>query len=185
MSAIFAHSDPKVFRVAIANEFSHLFSKGEEVEGEGESQIPHIGENIEKGIFNYTIKEAGSRQIIKKWYNTLFCEIYAARLKTVLINLKQNIELRNQLKTGEITPIAFAMMTHQEMNPEQWKPMIERKIRRDRLKFTNNVEASTDMYTCGRCKSKKCTYYEMQTRSADEPTTVFVTCLNCGKNWKN
>ena len=76
-------------------------------------------------------------------------------------------------------------MTHQEMHPEQWKSIIERKIKRDRLKFTNNVEASTDMYTCGRCKSKKCTYYEMQTRSADEPTTVFVTCLNCGKNWKN
>ena len=182
MSAIFAHSDPKVFRSAIANEFEQLFSKGED---EDKDKIPYIGENIEKGIFNYTIKEAGSRQIIKKWYNPLFCEIYAASLKTVLINLKQNNVLLNQLKTGEITPIAFAMMTHQEMNPEQWKPMIERKIKRDRLKFTNNVEASTDMYTCGRCKSKKCTYYEMQTRSADEPTTVFVTCLNCGKNWKN
>ena len=184
MSAIFAHSDPNVFRVAIANEFSYLFSKEEGEENINDSLL-HIGENIEKGIFNYTIKEAGSRQIIKKWYNPLFCEIYAARLKTVLINLKQNIILRNQLKTGEITPITFAMMTHQEMNPEQWKPMIERKIKRDRLKFTNTVEASTDMYTCGRCKSKKCTYYEMQTRSADEPTTVFVTCLNCGKNWKN
>ena len=184
MSAIFAHSDPNVFRVAIANEFSYLFSK-EEGEENINDYLLHIGENIEKGIFNYTIKEAGSRQIIKKWYNPLFCEIYAARLKTVLINLKQNIILRNQLKTGEITPITFAMMTHQEMNPEQWKPMIERKIKRDRLKFTNTVEASTDMYTCGRCKSKKCTYYEMQTRSADEPTTVFVTCLNCGKNWKN
>jgi transcription elongation factor S-II len=181
MSAIFSHSDPKVFRVAIANEFEHLFNDSED----SPNPIIHIGENIEKGIFNYTIKEANSRQIIKKWYNPLFCEIYAARLKTVLINLKQNIELRNQLKTGEITPIVFATMTHQEMNPEQWKPMIEKKITRDRLKFTNNVEASTDMYTCGRCKSKKCTYYEMQTRSADEPTTVFVTCLNCGKNWKN
>ena len=186
MSAIFAHSDPKVFRGAIANEFEQLFSKCEgESESDSENKILFIGENIEKGIFNYTIKEAGSRQIIKKWYNPLFCEIYAARLKTVLINLKQNHVLLNQLKTGEITPVAFAMMTHQEMNPEQWKPIIDRKIKRDRLKFTNNVEASTDMYTCGRCKSKKCTYYEMQTRSADEPTTVFVTCLNCGKNWKN
>jgi transcription elongation factor S-II len=145
----------------------------------------NMGENIEKGVFNYAIKEATSRQIIKKWHNTLFCEIYAARLRTVLTNLKQNPELHQQLLSGEVTPIIIATMTHQEMNPLQWKPIIDRKIKRDRLKFTNNIEASTDMYTCGRCKSKKCTYYEMQTRSADEPTTVFVTCLNCGKNWKN
>ena len=169
MTNIFVHSDPKVFRVAIAKEFSQMFI-----------DTPFMGENIEKGIFNYSIKEATIRQIIKKWHNPLFCEIYSARLRTVLINLK-----RNQLSTGEISVSTFAIMTHQEMNPSQWKPIIERKIKRDRLKFTNNVEASTDMYTCGRCKSKKCTYYEMQTRSADEPTTVFVTCLNCGKNWKN
>jgi transcription elongation factor S-II len=173
MSNIFAHSDPKIFRVAIANEFSKMFN------------IPYMGENIEKGIYNYAIKEATIRQIIKKWHNPLFCEIYAARLRTVLTNLNQNTELRHQLSTKEISVSAFAIMTHQEMHPEQWKSIIERKIKRDRLKFTNNVEASTDMYTCGRCKSKKCTYYEMQTRSADEPTTVFVTCLNCGKNWKN
>jgi len=71
------------------------------------------------------------------------------------------------------------------MNQSQWKDRIERKIKRDNLKFTNTIKASTDMFTCNKCKSKQCTYYEMQTRSADEPTTVFVTCLNCGKNWKN
>lgn len=174
MTNIFVHSDPKVFRVAIGKEFSEMFT-----------DTPFMGENIEKGIFNYAIKEATIRQIIKKWHNPLFCEIYSARLRTVLINLKQNTEMRNQLSTGEISVSTFAIMTHQEMNPSQWKSIIERKIKRDRLKFTNNIEASTDMYTCGRCKSKKCTYYEMQTRSADEPTTVFVTCLNCGKNWKN
>ena len=40
-------------------------------------------------------------------------------------------------------------------------------------------------FTCSKCKSKKCTYYEMQTRSADEPATIFITCLDCGKNWRN
>ena len=49
----------------------------------------------------------------------------------------------------------------------------------------NNMQASTDMFTCRKCKSKKCSYYELQTRSADEPSTIFVTCLECGKNWKS
>jgi len=167
-------SDPKVFREKIVIEFVSMFKNDR-----------NIGENIEKGIFNYTIKESTSKQIIKKWQNPLFCEIYSSRLRSVLVNLKKNPELYEQLKNGEVTVQQFAFMTHQEMNPSQWKDRIDRKIKRDRLKYTSNVEASTDMFTCGRCKSKKCTYYEMQTRSADEPTTVFVTCLNCGKNWKN
>ena len=174
MSHLLEKNDPVVFRKNISKELSGLFS-GNEI----------FGENIEKSIFNFTIKEATNRQIIKKWQNPLFCEIYHSRLRSVFTNLKKNEELCSQLKNGEITMNQFAFMTHPEMNPTQWKDRIERKIKRDRLKFTNNVKASTDMFTCGRCKSKQCTYYEMQTRSADEPTTVFVTCLNCGKNWKN
>ena len=40
------------------------------------------------------------------------------------------------------------------------------------------------LFTCGRCKSVKTTSTQKQTRSADEPMTVFVLCLNCGKRWK-
>ena len=45
-------------------------------------------------------------------------------------------------------------------------------------------EAMTDQFKCGRCKKRQCSYFEMQTRSADEPMTIFVTCINCGKRWK-
>jgi transcription elongation factor S-II len=139
--------------------------------------------NLEKGIYNYTIKEANNRKIIKKWCNTHFVQIYTDRLRGIFINLK-NHELLNQLKHGEITPQILAFMTHQEMNPDAWRKLIDEKIKRDANKFANNTQASTDMFTCKKCKSKKCTYYELQTRSADEPSTIFVTCLDCGKNWK-
>ncbi len=48
----------------------------------------------------------------------------------------------------------------------------------------NNL-AMTDEFKCKRCKSRKTTYYEMQTRSADEPMTIFITCLTCGNRWKS
>jgi transcription elongation factor S-II len=40
------------------------------------------------------------------------------------------------------------------------------------------------MFQCGKCKGTRTTYFQMQTRSADEPMTTFVTCLNCKNKWK-
>lgn len=140
--------------------------------------------NLEKGIFNYAIKEANSKKIIKKWENPYFTQLYLDRLRTVYLNLK-NSELLTQIKNKEITPQSLAFMTHQEMNPDHWREMIETKIKRDSNKFTTNIQASTDIFTCKKCRGKRCTYYELQTRSADEPATIFVTCLDCGKNWKS
>jgi transcription elongation factor S-II len=46
--------------------------------------------------------------------------------------------------------------------------------------------AKTDgFYTCKKCGSKHTTYFQMQTRGADEPMTNFITCINCGNKWKN
>lgn len=47
-----------------------------------------------------------------------------------------------------------------------------------------DTQAETDQFKCGRCKQRRCKYYQMQTRSADEPMTTFVTCVNCGNRWK-
>ena len=58
-------------------------------------------------------------------------------------------------------------------------------MKRDSHRFDKKVQASTDMFKCRKCKSKNCTFYELQTRSADEPATIFVTCLDCGKNWRS
>jgi len=145
---------------------------------------PTITINLEKGIFNYAIKEASNRKIVKKWENRAFAQIYIDKLRTIYMNLK-NPDLLQQIKNAEITSQSVAFMTHQELNPTRWKTLIDQKIKRDASKFTTNIQASTDMFTCKKCKSNKCTYYELQTRSADEPATIFVTCLDCGKHWKS
>ena len=36
--------------------------------------------------------------------------------------------------------------------------------------------ATTDQFQCGKCRKRQCSYYQMQTRSADEPMTTFVIC---------
>ena len=139
--------------------------------------------NLEKAIYNYTINEANLRKIVKKWDNPLFFQLYSDRLFSIYINMK-NEKIITALKSKELGPKTFAFMTHQEMNPDRWKELLEKKRMIDKSKYNTDLVANTDMFTCSKCKSKKCNYYTLQTRSADEPETIFITCLDCGKNWK-
>jgi transcription elongation factor S-II len=143
-----------------------------------------ICKNIEVSIFNYTIKEATRKKIVKKWENKYFVQLYVNRLRTLMSNMSSNNSLLMSIKNKKLEKSALENLTHQEMNPTIWKTLIEAKIKRDKNMTSDNMMAATDQFKCYKCKKRKCTYYEMQTRSADEPMTTFVTCLNCGNRWK-
>ena len=138
--------------------------------------------NLEKGIFNYALKEADQRKIVKKWDNKHFVQIYLDRLRSIYTNLNDSII--EQISNGTVKAHVIAFMTHQELNPDKWTKLIEAKAKRDANKFETNIAAATDTFTCRKCKSNQCTYYQMQTRSADEPMTCYVNCLTCGNRWK-
>ena len=163
---------PDVFRSNIRKKINEFFNNDKH------------SKNLEKGIHNWSLKECTNRKVIKKWDNPFFVQIYVDHLRSIYINIKNNPELIEKVKNASIKPHEIAFMTHQEMNPERWAPLILQKTKREASKFNANIEASTDMFTCKKCRSKKCTYYELQTRSADEPATIFVTCLDCGKHWR-
>lgn len=145
--------------------------------------------NLEKGIFNYAIQTASLRNIVRKWDNDAFVMIYVDKFKSILINLNvkstiDNKELLKRLKGGDFKAHELAFMTHQELYPEKWKSLIEQKIKRDKSEGVVDLSAATDEFYCFKCKKRKCSYYQMQTRSADEPMTTFITCLLCGNNWR-
>lgn len=167
-------TNSETFRTNIRNKLKEILHQDDEV----------CSTNLEKGVFNYAIKEAGRKKIVKKWENPHFVCLYKDRLRSIYMNLKNDNFLK-QIQNGDILPQNVAFMTHQEFNPERWRLLIEKKMKRDASKYTDNIQASTNMYTCRKCKSNRCTYYEMQTRSADEPATIFVTCLDCGKHWRS
>ena len=61
-----------------------------------------------------------------------------------------------------------------------------RSIVQDKLFITaSNLGAESDMFKCAKCKTSRTTFYQKQTRSADEPMTVFITCRNCGHEWRD
>jgi transcription elongation factor S-II len=139
--------------------------------------------NLEKGIYNWAIKEATNKKVVKKWDNPFFVQIYLDHLRSIYINLK-NDKLIKMVNNGEIKSQDIAFMSHQEMCPEKWEELIKAKSIRDKNKFEEKLEAMTDRFTCRKCRSKRCSYYLIQTRSADEPMTVFITCLDCGTRMK-
>lgn len=179
MTTHFIIRDPNEFRIKLRTKLAVLL----DLDVNSDTHLK-ITANLEKGVFNYAIQESNFRKIVKKWENTAFSQLYVDRMRTIYTNLKLNAELKRQVVSSEIAPQTLAFMTHQEMNPDHWATMIETLMKRNASKFTDNTEASTDMFTCRKCKGKRCTYYEMQTRSADEPATIFVTCLDCKNHWR-
>ena len=164
--------NPSEFRANIVSKLSDII---------GDNKITT---NLEKGVLNYSIDVSNKQNIVKKWDNELFVIIYTERLRTIMFNLQKNETLLTQIKNKEIKSHKLAFMTHQEMNPEKWNPLIEDKKIRDENMYNPQIDANTDNFTCGKCKSKRCSYYQLQTRSADEPMTTFVTCIDCGNRWK-
>jgi transcription elongation factor S-II len=186
MSAIESIAYPDEFRNQIKKRIFALLhaSHGTGAEAaEAAETIDTISTNIEKGIFNWVIQHASKNNIVRKWSNPFFVTLYIDHLRSVYINLKKP-DVSSAVISGNIKSHEIAFMTHQEICPDKWKQLIEDKKVRDKQKYEPNIEASTDNFTCNKCKSKKCTYYQLQTRSADEPMTTFVTCLECGKRWK-
>ena len=170
-------SKPDDFRKNVINKLNKIIRKKK------------ISLNLEKGIYNFTIKTAKQKNIIRNWNNSTFVMLYVDKLKSIMINLNvkssvENKDLLKKLKNGDCKPHELAFMSCQEMFPEKWKYLVDAKIKRDKKEGEVDLSAATDEFFCFKCKKRKCSYYEMQTRSADEPMTTFVTCLLCGNNWK-
>tara|TARA_B100001057_G_C22481460_1_gene806615 strand:+ start:194 stop:703 length:510 start_codon:yes stop_codon:yes gene_type:complete len=143
----------------------------------------NYAENLERGIYNRTLEQASEKLIVKKWENIYFVQLYIDKLRMIYNNLK-NPKLLDLIISKKIKPHKLAFMTHQEILPEKWNILIEDLKIKNQNKYTPKVEASTDNFTCYKCKSHECSYYQLQTRSADEPMTTFVTCIKCGNRWK-
>ena len=130
--------------------------------------------NIEKSIYNAAIKYADEHNIEKTWTNSVFVHIYQQKCVSILLDCENPKScLLEKLDTKEILPKNVAFESPQSICPEKWKP----------VEFVDdNIEDG--IFQCRKCKSRKTTYYSLQTRSADEPMTNFITCLECKNRWK-
>lgn len=124
---------------------------------------------------------------------------YTAKARSLAFNLKQNEQLREDLADGSIPAEALVLFTQAQLATAQKREALAKgeedavmerrsdyfKIVRDKLCKENGIDPEQGgQFRCRKCNGNKTTNYQMQTRSADEPMTVFITCLKCGHKWR-
>jgi transcription elongation factor S-II len=145
--------------------------------------------SLEVAIFLSTLHAAEKRHISKVWTYPLFTQLYSSMARTIVGNLNpttyiQNKNLFKRFEEGELSLEEIANFSHTDLYPEIWKDSLIRQFEREKRQLEGNRAMATDQFLCKGCKKRECTYYELQTRSADEPMTIFIQCLNCGKRWR-
>jgi DNA-directed RNA polymerase subunit M/transcription elongation factor TFIIS len=145
-------------------------------------------EKLETAVYNSCIQDAGKYHVICDWSYPLFQRLYERKMRHICANLHpkcyiQNTKLLERYKQGEFTFEDLMTWRETEIFPERNKELADKQFQREQRLLEGNKANATDQFYCGRCHKRQCTYYELQTRSADEPMTIFVQCVNCGKRW--
>ena len=162
------HSEPPVHMFHNANVFVDHPLRARVAETFG-------SEEIETAILHRCVSDARKWFIDIDWDNRAFLEMYRSRAVSLY-------QVRKLMTT--LTPEEFANTTEIDRHPERWSTLLKEAAERDKARHNRKTTANILMY-CSGCKKKTpCDYYQVQTRSADEPMTTFVTCLECDKRWK-
>lgn len=138
-----------------------------------------IADKLEQGILEFSMIQISNENsdVVHFLLNT-----YHTMTNDICVNLDmKNERINNQTLTpslldGVVDPHLIAFMTPQQMHPMRWAKELDR---RRVAEEANNNKKVTDIYKCRKCGDKKATTSQMQLRGADEPMTIFVTCLTC------
>lgn len=117
---------------------------------------------------------------------TNYEEVYTHKFNDIYANLDIDSEIKNSyllnaIKNNEIDIKSIVNLSPEKLYPDKWKPIVDRM---NWIEYKKKNMATTDIFLCKKCNKRKCTFYQLQTRSADEPMTTFVNCLVCSNSWK-
>ena len=162
----------------------------EELRSESKKKLFKIIKNkskinlIEKSINNFSIDYC--KTSLSEVYSEQLKLIYYSKLNTLLNNLDKrsnigNTYLYEQVMDDKIDLSKIAYLTPEELFPEKWRKIKELIINKDKI---NNTVSYTEEFECFKCGCNKTTFFQLQTRSGDEPMTTFIECSNCKNKWK-
>lgn len=141
-----------------------------------------ISTKMEKGLFEFSLNYIKTSLLEWTDFKAIYMDKFFEICENLDINNKKinNCTLLPYLLNGTISAQTVPFLKMYQLHPQKWKQIIDKNNLRDLTLYTVNT---TDEMKCGRCGERKHTYYITQTRSADEPATVFYTCINCKKTF--
>ena len=148
-----------------------------------------FADDLEKGIYNWCLMFSQEHDIPKSWNDKSFINLYENKARSILSNLDcdsyiKNARLLNRVMDNEFKPHDLPFMDVSNIFPERWASILDKRMKQEENFHNSKQIAKTDLFKCGKCKKRECSYYELQVRSADESSTIFVSCLNCGNRWR-
>ncbi|AGE50301.1 transcription elongation factor S-II [Acanthocystis turfacea Chlorella virus Canal-1] len=128
---------------------------------------------LEKASWNYSVDFCKKREIALNWDNFAFRNIYTQKILSVRYNIRLRPDILEQMIAGQASIRQFVEAKPHEICPEKWAEAFEQSAKRA-LRFSDAScmdpkDMPDGMLQCRKCGSKKTSYYELQTRSADEP----------------
>jgi DNA-directed RNA polymerase subunit M/transcription elongation factor TFIIS len=149
-----------------------------------DADIQKLALNLERGIFNYSIDISKQKSAESVW-NPVFQKIYLNNLRKMYVNVNPNSYLGNKtlihkILSKSVNEFDVCHYSSRELFPERWAELNPS----EKVVPEQKEEIHDGMFRCGKCKTYKTTYTQLQTRSSDEPMSTFVVCLNCGNRWK-
>lgn len=132
----------------------------------------NISREIEAGVFEYTMIYMKNNNLSF----SLITSVYNHKIDDLITNIKYNPNIIADITSGQVKPRMVAFLSPQQLFPDKWSDLLAKK--RIKEEKENNLP-TVDTYVCRKCGQRKCTLRSLQTRSIDEPMTIFVTCCNC------
>ena len=134
-----------------------------------------------------TVVERTPERYVLSWDNVHFKMRYKQKLQHLLAEFKRCPNLPQRFRDGELKVNKMCSYEPDVLNPDglySKTKFARKKLELQREEASKQDDNYEGMFKCGKCKSKKTDYYQLQTRSADEPMTTYVTCKACGHRWK-
>ena len=164
--------------------------------------------NAEKSLYNWAVQTTRAHNTVASWENNLFRWRYKHKVHSLVVELgrapvvevrlavvgdRVNLQMEfvpqlvHRIQNKELDVKGIARYPPDLLWPEGPYGCAALKLREKDMEMERSKAKEEDyegLFKCGKCKSTKTSYYQMQTRSADEPMTTYVTCKGCGHRWK-